>query len=1232
MLSHVEGLIAEQHPEGARPRMVISKMVLRNFKSYAGTVEIGPFHKSFTSIVGPNGSGKSNVIDSLLFVFGFKAKKMRQGKLSELIHNSTHHQNLDSCSVEVHFREIIDLPGPDAFSMVEGSDLVVSRSVERGGSDRAPDKSIYRINGRTSSFTEVTGLLKSKGVDLEHKRFLILQGEVESISLMKPKAQNEHEDGLLEYLEDIIGTSRYKQPIEDANKQLDELNEERSEKLNRLKFVERDKKSLESKRKDAEDFIHTENLLKKKKNALYHIYLAECTLEIASLSSTIESLNVKQEGESRRFMTLKEEVNSLEERHSTIQNDYNTIAAKAKSVRDELQRYDRAEVELKEKEAHLQKKLKKLSSALHKESLQRSENETWIRNFDADMEKATMEAGELASRLAAEEKALETIRESLKGKTEVFQKQIEKKQEELAPWMEKINEKQAALDVASSERELLEQKITSSKTALKEAEQKVVELRALLGRKQKELSLIRESQEALEAKNISLQKAMQECTIKEQDLRKSVTQSRQKADEAKVSLQAAQTRGKVHTSLIQQSHTGRIPGICGRLGDLGVIDDAYDIAVTTACGALDAIVVDTVDAGQQCIEFLRKQSLGRATFICLDKLKQGNREPIDTPERVPRLFDLIKPKHPKYAQAFYQVLQDTLVAKDLEQANRIAFGNSRRYRVVTLDGQLIDTSGTMSGGGNKPQRGGMSSKFAADGVTQATVVQLEKEKEQIEGVLQELLEKRRQLEQQIDECGRQLPAVELELTKVEMDVKSLQEGLADAEKHAEIVRTQQQGPSTEDLSRRDELNSIISKLTKQTSNLQESATVIQEDIKELQGKILEVGGVRLRTQQAKVDGVNEEIGINNTRMTKLQVERSTRDKAVAKILKSIHKNQTELDSVKTEIESIDADLERQRSAASQVKGKVQEAQQVLETKETELEQIKEILDVKTEEINEMRKLQVETKAQLERAKEGLATKLKQQKYYQNEISCNLRLQSTGFESDDEDLELEQYTAEQLGALDKEEVEADIQKLQAKVNEGTPNLTVLEEYRQKREAYLAQAKVLEEVTLRRDEAKKSYDELRNKRLAEFMEGFTAISQKLKEMYQMITLGGNAELELVDSLDPFSEGIIFSVMPPKKSWKNISNLSGGEKTLSSLALVFALHHFKPTPLYVMDEIDAALDFRNVSIVANYIKERTKNAQFVIISLRNNMFELADRLVGIYKTDNTTKSITINPTAVA
>lgn len=131
-----------------------------------------------------------------------------------------------------------------------------------------------------------------------------------------------------------------------------------------------------------------------------------------------------------------------------------------------------------------------------------------------------------------------------------------------------------------------------------------------------------------------------------------------------------------------------------------------------------------------------------------------------------------------------------------------------------------------------------------------------------------------------------------------------------------------------------------------------------------------------------------------------------------------------------------------------------------------------------------------------------------------------------------------------------------------------------EYYKKDSMYRTRLLELETITTERNEARNLHEELRRQRLENFMTGFGVVTLKLKEMYQMITLGGDAELELVDSLDPFSEGIVFSVRPPKKSWKNISNLSGGEKTLSSLALVFALHHYKPTPLYVMDEIDAAL----------------------------------------------------------
>jgi structural maintenance of chromosome 4 len=220
------------------------------------------------------------------------------------------------------------------------------------------------------------------------------------------------------------------------------------------------------------------------------------------------------------------------------------------------------------------------------------------------------------------------------------------------------------------------------------------------------------------------------------------------------------------------------------------------------------------------------------------------------------------------------------------------------------------------------------------------------------------------------------------------------------------------------------------------------------------------------------------------------------------------------------------------------------------------------------------------------------------------------------------------TEEEVSKIKKDKLQYEITMLEESLKLMKPNMQAIAEYRKKAAEYASRVEQMDATTEQRDAVRKDYDALRKKRLDEFMAGFTTITMKLKEMYQMLTLGGDAELELVDSLDPFGEGIVFSVRPPKKSWKNIQNLSGGEKTLSSLALVFALHHFKPTPLYVMDEIDAALDFKNVSIVGNYIKERTKDAQFIIISLRNNMFELADRLVGIYKTDNATKSISIDP----
>jgi structural maintenance of chromosome 4 len=187
-------------------------MELENFKSYAGVQPIGPFHKCFSSVVGPNGSGKSNVIDALLFVFGKRAKQLRLNKVSELIHKSAEFPNLEYARVSVYFQLIYDIEeSEDDFEVVPNSQFTITRIAESNNSSK------YLVNNKTSSYGEIGQLLRSYGIDLDNNRFLILQGEVEQIAMMKPKGASPHEEGLLEYLEDIIGSNVFLEKIEDVS-------------------------------------------------------------------------------------------------------------------------------------------------------------------------------------------------------------------------------------------------------------------------------------------------------------------------------------------------------------------------------------------------------------------------------------------------------------------------------------------------------------------------------------------------------------------------------------------------------------------------------------------------------------------------------------------------------------------------------------------------------------------------------------------------------------------------------------------------------------------------------------------------------------------------------------------------------------------------------------------------------------------------------------------------------
>nr|GLL26602.1 structural maintenance of chromosomes protein 4 [Ipomoea trifida] len=1191
----VDELMTEDNQPGSRgPRLVIKEMVMKNFKSYAGEQRVGPFHKSFTAVVGPNGSGKSNVIDAMLFVFGKRAKQ-----------------------------------DDGTFEAVPGSNFVITRVAFRDNSSK------YYINDRTSNFTEVTKKLKGKGVDLDNNRFLILQGEVEQISLMKPKAQGPHDEGFLEYLEDIIGTNKYVEKIDESFKQLESLNEKRTGVVQMVKLAEKERDSLEGVKNEAEAYMLKELSLLKWQEKATKLAFEDNSAKIVeiqgNISTTEENLKNEREKIRENSKTLKE----LEALHIKYMKKHEELGNTLGRCKDEFKEFERQDVKYREDLKHLKEKMKKLNAKLDKDSAKIEDTTKKCEESTNLIPQLEEDIPMLQKVLLDEEKILEEIKEKSKVETEVLRGELAEVRAELEPWEKQLIEHRGKFEVASSEMKLLSEKHEAGRAAYEDAQKQIDEIEKKIETKGAGIKNLINELERNKIEKSEAQKLENEYLLEEQRLTPLEKAARQKLTELVSVMESEKSQGSVLKALLHAKEANLIPGIYGRMGDLGAIDAKYDIAISTACAGLDYIVVETTAAAQACVELLRNKNLGVATFMILEKQVDHLhriKEKVTTPEGVPRLFDLVKVQDERLKLAFFAALGNTVVANDIDQATRIAYGGNKEFRrVVTLDGALFEKSGTMSGGGNKPRGGKMGSSIRPASVSGEAIASAEDE-------LSKLSESLRNVRQKISEAAMRyrsldeaISHLEMELAKSQKEIDSLKSLQSDLKNQMDSLKRASK-PTKDEVDRLKELGKITTAEEKEIDKLTQGSKQLKDKASELQNKIENAGGVRLKNQKEKVNKIQLDIDQKRTEINRCKVQIETGQKMIKKLVKVIEESKKEkerLGEEKEKLLSMFKVIEQKAFAAQENYKKTQELinqhQDVLDKAKSDYENLKKAMDeLRASEVDADYKLQDMKKVYKELEHKG---KGYEKKLCDLDSALSKHMEQIQLDLVDHEKVQAALTDETLsGSCDLKRGLEMVSLLEAQLREMNPNLDSISE------------------------------------LDEFMAGFNTISLKLKEMYQMITLGGDAELELVDSLDPFSEGVVFSVRPPKKSWKNIANLSGGEKTLSSLALVFALHHFKPTPLYVMDEIDAALgmpfsslslgnavssptiptfqplcllismlhlpDFKNVSIVGHYVKDRTKDAQFIIISLRNNTFELADRLVGIYKTDNCTKSITINP----
>ncbi|XP_017482048.1 PREDICTED: structural maintenance of chromosomes protein 4-like [Rhagoletis zephyria] len=1418
-------------------RLIIVDIEITNFKSYGGTVVLGPFHKAFNSIVGPNGSGKSNVIDSMLFVFGYRASKIRSAKISNIIHYSDTMPNCTYAKVQVNFAMLNDKGGLD-HEIIPNSNFSISRVVEKN------NNSYYMIDGSRVGFRDVSKKLEEFAIDLRYNRFLILQGEVEQISLMKPKGENEGDTGMLEFLEDIIGTSRYKLPIKQLNDKYYALNEERTVYVNRVNLCQKELKTVSELKDEAVKALEMQNKIFIEKSKIYqlHIHEESCLLEadeaefaqeqakldclderLKEANKQCEELEAQEKEKAGEWLKMKEDRDKLKatweecnqkdyylhKKGKATKKDIKKLSTQIEADEAKLEELKRAAEEnnddtetnrLEAERAKLEKEQEKIDEQL-KEGTQAAQEECadLITERDALDGKLTQFKEETSGKKKARDEAennlmvltvqrdkaktkvtgLETKLKHLNDETEEKRAKVARFEEELPRQRARIAEKTAVVGELEREHQQLETQLRTKRGELQTLvsekdsavsgdkvhkalmeEMRQGRLQGIFGKlgalgaidekydvaastaSGRLRNYVVDTSENAKAANRFLKEFNRNRTNTavvgelEREHQQLETQLRTKRGELQTLVSekdSAVSGDKVHKALMEEMRQGRLQGIFGKLGALGAIDEKYDVAASTASGRLRNYVVDTSENAKAANRFLKEFNRNRAnagsvTFIILDKLGDWTRNYRSTrqyPEGVPRIFDLIRVNDQRFLPAFYFAFRDTLVADDLEQASRIGH-SAERHRVISLKGELIETDGSISGGG-RPCSGAIGTT-----VQQETAFDQQRIND-LEAEMEELSQLKGQLEPKIDTARRELNQLKNDLkviednfailnqdiqqnvSRIEQTAENLRNAKAEMERFEnspEIERAEavyqekreiyerEEAKMATEKEKLDELNEEINtKLITQLEPFKKQKKALEKKMKELVAKINSIASDR-KNCELQLKKLEDDLETSRATIAQQKEELEKIEEEKTKVTEAGVEANNLYEQAMKDVEELGKTLEQMRKKAKHLEEAMKKANSEMVDVGHELDKKQKVLDEKRKKKNEycarladivLNQIDLDSDDENEEddeeedeedegedgegtekaiAANGEATPTEngvdgeqQQQSNGDAMDVDQEIGAANGDIADSDAQTDQVnpadssndkenggkqkgkkktrkerplavipklSAEELDELNVDSVRAKIKRLESEFSKLNPNYAAIEDYKRAREDFRAKSTDLENATSRRDLYMEHMKQTKEMRLKEFKTGYHSIAHKLKELYRTITLGGDADLEFVDSLDPFSEGINFAVRPNKKSWKNNINLSGGEKTLSSLALIFALHYYKPSPLYIMDEIDAALDFKNVSIIANYIKQRTRNTQFLIISLRSNMYEQAEMLIGVYKTFSVSKTLALDPGA--
>jgi chromosome segregation protein len=1129
--------------------LYITELEIDNFKSFAKKTKI-PFFEGFTVISGPNGSGKSNIIDSILFVLGLSgSRSLRAEKLTDLI-------NLKSGK---NIAEVV-------ITFSDGTK--VRRRIKRTGNGYY---SYHYLNDRVCKLSDITDLLAKVGIK-PHGYNVVMQGDITRIMEMSDFDRRK-------IMDEIAGVAEFDQKKQQALGELEIVRErvEREELL--LVELNRRLSELKREREQALEYEKWQKQLDYFQSCRSAAQLNDRRKELGTLQNVIEEQNTalgriaSDRGlEENDLNYLRTDLREIDEQiNEKSGSEYLKLITDLEEAKSGIRVAEQAIVRLrKEKEGNLEAINRIFMDAKRAEGMLAQCTDS-IRAFTIDRANLAMEAATAKAQLEKIETEIRKQSEDTAGSRET-----------LFRLMGEVEEKKGARSAILQQRDLLIERSRMRTSEIERLTERVRQLESEYAGKQVQLADSGKAIEELEKEKADLDltlSGLESSVFAQRSMLERVRTELRDYEQQAVRLEAhQQARGEAGGKALEA--VLGMDGVHGTVGDLGKAPAEYATALgVAAAGKLQFAITDDDEVASDAIQYLKDGKLGRVTFLPLNKLKPAELPPLKGEGIIDYAVNLLE-FDPKYDKAFRVVLGRTVVVDTLARARKMM----GRFRMVTLEGELVEKSGAMTGGALR--KGARGFGVAVDDELTRIRLRISELSDDAAGL--EAAVRRTTAEGDAKRAGRQ-----------EIDQKAARYRIVIEElgKRIEALSAEKQSVETALAQLGEEARGTGSELAQLESSLDGTTDAIAA-----LGKEIDV--IKRRLEGTDIPALTE--ALEKKKKESEETDRRLRNKE-----SDISDAQRERAHFTKRVEELNGDRQRAAEKNAQIDAEITANEQQITASKEKIKKLDEQQKQFSGELDDLRKKRGDAVTQIQASEQKLVQFDSAQERARIQLSAMQERERTLIG----ELELlRQQVGETETTLSLTEIEAGIAEADRSIRRiGAVNMLAIQEY-EKVESQASERTEKKEILSReRTTIIERIEKYEQMKYESFMNAFHAIDGNFREIFARLT-SGSGHLILENEENPFAGGLTFAVQPRDKTVHLLSSLSGGEKSLTTLAFIFSVQKYIPAPFYALDEVDMSLDGSNVDRIAAMIKELENTSQFIIISLRKPMIEQANRIVGV------------------